>query len=672
MRVTLGKLNKKLNISNVEVKKQNEIVADVKLSVPIELLKFIVVAFVSAFFVMLQYGNLTQNDLLREVYLYSIGLAFGDLTILILIGSWLSLIIRWISPWFKKHYLRWFYSYTRVDYWTFRKSLISFIWLNLLAIAIIYHSVLVFQRVDMSSTIIKPSEIGQIYTNGWYKSFTVDGKIANSNILPHAYLNVGVYADTIFNLMYVIAFSPYLAWFVALAIMAFSWLYLITIKPILYLKNLNRNKCTLPIIEKNIQRKISPFYYTNQVKTLFEFYRKAAKVLDIDPYKVKFAYLDKQIKKNINTLSNNSSLKEFFKIVAKRNSYNDDANSDFMKILRANKTKYNDSPDLLIASADPNPIIVEVQYPVSSYKTNEVSREYTLRDFDTREINSFNKNNIEKDVIYFGNKSAFQSEKEKDEEDTIPEIVEKTNINLQQQKTTELDQLIITETIDETIENKVVQAEQTNTQFVETIKAINDTQEILDEDSQKNNQLQDFNFLVDTAEATVETNIKEKTQTHNVLPSPEESQTNNKYEFLIDTAETEVNEQQPTISIQNNENVTSVINNPKAEINFEIDTIEVQEAVKKQGVNLAHINQGNTDNKTQMYTIVNDENKFTISTDNPISQDKKENTNTQKNFDFQFDSQVVILDENGQIDKNASQNNEDDDSWESPILSDKK
>ncbi|MGV2393463.1 UNVERIFIED_CONTAM: hypothetical protein O8I53_11210 [Campylobacter lari] len=92
----LHNFKKKLNIKNIEKKDQKDIVSDVTISFPIEILKFLILGFISAFFVMLQYADLikTNNDILRQIYLYTFGLALGDLMILILIGSYLTLFIR--------------------------------------------------------------------------------------------------------------------------------------------------------------------------------------------------------------------------------------------------------------------------------------------------------------------------------------------------------------------------------------------------------------------------------------------------------------------------------------------------------------------------------------------------------------------------------------------------
>ncbi|WP_027334786.1 hypothetical protein [Mycoplasmopsis felifaucium] len=406
MKLSGHKIDKNLNIKNVELKKDNEVVADVKMSVPAEIIKFIVLIFTSVFFIMLQYGNLAKSDLLREIYLYSFGLVFGDLMILVLIGSYLTLFIRWASPWFKKHYLKWFFTYLRVDYWTFRKALISFIWLNLLAIAIIYHSVLMFMRIDMHTTFISTNQIKYIYVDGWYKSFTVDGRIANENILPHAYLNVGIYLDSILNLLYVISFSPYLAWVISLMIIAFSWMFLVTLNPKEYFKNLLPKKYTMAHIERYLQKRNFIFYYTEQVKLLFTFYKKCAYILDIDTYKVKFSYLLKQIDKNAELLIKNVSLAKFFNTKKSQNTLKTDEDINF--ILENNTIKYDSDPDLIIAAANPDSLLTKTKNSNKEYITFEPSREITLKDFETQEVKMFEENNQENFDIVLASKAVLQ------------------------------------------------------------------------------------------------------------------------------------------------------------------------------------------------------------------------------------------------------------------------
>ncbi|VEU75184.1 Uncharacterised protein [Mycoplasmopsis maculosa] len=288
-------LNLNLNISRIENKTEKEIISDLKLSFPVELLKFLILVFVSSFFIMLQYNNLLQtpNDILRQIYLYSFGLVFGDSLILILIGSYLSLIIRWCSPFFKNKYFTWFRNYIKVDYWTVRYNVIIFLWMNILAIALIYHSVLMFFRVDLSTTILKTEDLKNIFTNGWISSFTRNWTIyeKNSNLLPNASLNIGVYLDSIFNLLYFISFSPYLAWFVVIFLIVYSWILLIFVKPKLFFNRIFGKKSNIFNVEKILGSGHSPFYLTKNIKVLFEFYKKAGEYLNLDLSRISFKNL---------------------------------------------------------------------------------------------------------------------------------------------------------------------------------------------------------------------------------------------------------------------------------------------------------------------------------------------------------------------------------------------
>ncbi|QSB07734.1 hypothetical protein JS510_01265 [Mycoplasma tauri] len=396
MKFKNGQLNKKLNISNIEVKRSNDIVSDVKLYFPIEILKFLVLSFITVFFILLQYNNpISKNigsiDVLRIVYLYSFGLAFGDLMILILIGCYLTLSIKWASPWFKKHYFKWFKPYQKVDYWTVRRSIIIFIWLNLLSIAIIYHSILVFIRLDMSRTFISVNQIGDIYTKGWFYSFTNHGSITKNNFsneLPSAQLNVGIYADSLFNLPYLLTFSPYLSWVIALSIMAFAWAKLIMINIKNYIKNMIPWKVTLPIIEKNVYKTSTPFYFTEQVAVLFDFYRKSANVLQIDIYKVKFSYLLKQINNNLTMLSSHNVLTKFFRVIERKRRWRSggEGSDSFLNALLNNHKKFSSDADLLIAPVDPHTLLNDNKSKISFYKSNELTREINIKDFDTKII----------------------------------------------------------------------------------------------------------------------------------------------------------------------------------------------------------------------------------------------------------------------------------------------
>ncbi|WP_029513598.1 ring-infected erythrocyte surface antigen domain-containing protein [Mycoplasmopsis primatum] len=664
MKFKPGQINKKLNISNIEIKKPNDIVSDVKLFLPAEIIKFILLWFTTVFFVMLQYNNpivssLSKGGFIRIIYLYSFGLAFGDLMILLLIGSHLTLIIRWLSPWFKKHYFKWFFAYQKVDYWTVRNSLISFIWLNLLAIAIIYHSVLVFYRVDMSSTIINKNDIANIYNKGWFYSFTNQWSITKdkfSSLLPNAHLNVGFYADAIFNLPYLLTFSPYLSWLIALAILAFSWAKLIMINMKIYIKNMIKNRTTLPILEKTIKNNTSPFYYTSQVKILFDFYRKAANVLQIDVYKVKFSYVMSQIMQNIDKLSNNSTLSHFFVIVNKKNKSYNESESAFIKILEQNQSKYNSSPDLIIASTNPDSLLKNTKQNIKIYESDEKTSFYDTKDFETKltkvanedEISTFELhlqndfNNKIKDIQQLTNSSYLEDAPLTAEvhdmilDDLSPAqsdtIVNETNINSAQN-------------LDNDINNQLEKnAEIKNEHHTDTI-GINTAPLTAIEDL--------INFNLDTIETEITVEPEELSNNSN---STKNIQTNDNVNFSIDTGESFIDQYQHDLKTGQNEKNNLTDNHT----NFIIDTVET--SIMKESNNSQYLDKNN-ENKIQ-------ENSTTDIKPNKNTNDDSHSSIKIKNNNFSFDSATISLSENRQK-ENINNDSFDDDLWESPILSDK-
>lgn len=100
MKIEVNSVRKRLKIFAREKKNENDVVGDVSYSIPGEILKFLILLFVALAFIMFQYQDLFfHNDnkvinIIRKIYLYSFGLAFGDIITLVIIGSFLTLMVR--------------------------------------------------------------------------------------------------------------------------------------------------------------------------------------------------------------------------------------------------------------------------------------------------------------------------------------------------------------------------------------------------------------------------------------------------------------------------------------------------------------------------------------------------------------------------------------------------
>lgn len=308
------KNRKHLSIPFWEMKNKNEWIEEISFNIPIEILKFLCLSILSIAFIMLQYqfGKNTNYLSLRKLYLFSFGLAFGDLNILIILGAFASLIIWWLTPTFRKYYFRWFKKYIMVDYWILRKKIIKFIWLNLLSISIIYYLFIANSR-HSHWYFLNFNEMIDIYKYGWFYSFT-----NFKNNLPQAFLNIGIFFDSIYNLIYIISFGPWLLSLISILIIVFSWYELITLNPKIYWKNMNASKKSLPMIEKYLKRKNSIFYYTQTVSKYFQFCKDSANVLKIHFINCSFKDLIKQINRNLSLLSEHSATSKYFYKIAKK------------------------------------------------------------------------------------------------------------------------------------------------------------------------------------------------------------------------------------------------------------------------------------------------------------------------------------------------------------------
>ncbi|EIN15445.1 Hypothetical protein, predicted transmembrane protein [Mycoplasmopsis agalactiae 14628] len=406
MKANYNKIINKIGISNIENNDSDKPLYFIKLNFGIELLKLIIFLFITAFFILLQYNNnfiakSNKIDILRLVYLYTFGLAFGDLMILFLIGFYLTLILNWLSPFLKNKYFRWFFKHQKVNYLTLKKQTIIFIWLNLLVIAIIYHSVLLFYRVDLHTSIIPKNEILNVFKKGWIYSFTNENSILKTNFskeLPNASFNIGVYADTLLNLPVLLTFSPYLSWLIALFIFSFSWLKLVTIKPREYLKNLNINKSTLPDVRKYIFKNKLGFYLTNQTKNLFNLLALMASILKIEIYKTKYSVLLDEIENNFDEIVQNE---EFIAFINKHNG----ADNDTKKPKEAKSEakafqKINIEPDLLISSVNPVSLLVDNTNNINEYDTKQLEFSSYTNEFNADEIQGFTNESTDLEFLY--------------------------------------------------------------------------------------------------------------------------------------------------------------------------------------------------------------------------------------------------------------------------------
>ncbi|QSF13967.1 hypothetical protein [Mycoplasma sp. Mirounga ES2805-ORL] len=343
--------NKNLIFKNKELKKPSDVVGDVSFNYSIEFLKFIIILLLSAAVMTIHYQHSQEKsssvffNFLRKIYIYSFGQVFGDLVIFILVGSYFTFATRWLSVVFKKYYFRWFKNYTRVDYWILKKRIITFIWLNLLAFAIIYHAVLVSLRVN-NAFYYKPNELKLIFTKGWVYSFSGSGKDVIN--FPICYGNVGIVFDTIFNILHCAVLSPFLSIFIIILIILLSWFWLVTLNPIKYFRELNTKKKNLIMIENYLKKPNSIFYYTDESKKIFDFYKKASSILKLDHYKFSFDYIIKQVNKNIDLFANHNLTKDFFIKKNIKISKDERDEQEFTKILLTKQNGAKDAANVMM------------------------------------------------------------------------------------------------------------------------------------------------------------------------------------------------------------------------------------------------------------------------------------------------------------------------------------
>ncbi|WP_029608773.1 hypothetical protein [Mycoplasma simbae] len=299
----------------IERKKPNQIISTQSLNIGVEFLKFLLFALMVVGFIFAHYGThfFGENtaNLFKNLYLYSIGLTFGDLALFVIIGLFISLIINWLESILKRYYCFWLKNYTRVDYWLIRKRLKHFIWLTLLSAALCYHWYLVSTRELSSSLVYSSQDLQDIFKRGWYYSFTQTGENA-ALAVPNATKNIGVFMDTFFNVFHVISVGPWLVLVLIIGIQIFAWIYLLTLKPIAYFKNLT-GKRTIPQIRKYLLRIDSVFYYTPECERYLKYLSTVAKILEVDIDSTPIKKLFKLIKQNEDTLSQHPLLSSYFK-----------------------------------------------------------------------------------------------------------------------------------------------------------------------------------------------------------------------------------------------------------------------------------------------------------------------------------------------------------------------
>ncbi|WP_027120810.1 6TM ABC transporter family protein [Mycoplasmopsis lipofaciens] len=512
------KIRKKINIDSRELKNKSDVVGDVNFNIAIEILKFIILLFISASFILLQYRTTFNSSsfatkLLRKIYLYTFGLAFGDLMILLLIGLYITFFLRWFGLIYKNYYFKWFKKYIWVDYWILRKYVTIFIWLLLLAFAILYHLVLLSHRVS-NFFFYKVSDIKNIYTKGWFYVFTNQG-ISNLNIdknIPQAFLNVGIFFDSLFNLVYVLTFSPYVSILLFIVIFIYSWLILITLSPKKYFRNLNSKTLTLIQIEKYLQQTSSMFYYTNNCKKCFDFYKSSAEVLKIDYFKVKFVYLLKQIDKNMQMLSSYMTTKNYFVDKKNINIFENKTDIEFLKEIDNQEQKIVLKPDVTMPSIVPDNLLISREIDITDFnKTKEHILNNTFGNTSEYLMNSYKKENIEEKTIS-NDKTSTDLENVKTLETIENSTQEKQEKEINLEQTKSIGFVVNTEEI-EILDDYKQDSEAKNFGFIIPESFTQETFLEVDEKPKFN-----FEFGFDTKIITQENNLEE----HSILDNDSE------------------------------------------------------------------------------------------------------------------------------------------------------
>lgn len=694
--IKVNGIKKRLNINSKILKKESDIVGDVEFNVGLEILKFVILTLIAAAFFMLHYqSKYVSNDdtnaqIVRKAYLYTFGIAAGDLMVVLLAGAYFTLIVRWLGHSLKNYYFKWFKPYTYVDYWLLKRRVIIFVWLSLLFGVLIYHNILVTQRVD-NIWYYNSADCKKIFSHGWYYSFTNQSfREANPKSIvnyPVAYGNVGIFIDSILNVLYCISFGPYLALILAGFIFAYAWLKLVTIKPKEYFANLNEKKKTLIMIEKYLVKIKSLFYYTQDVKYYFAFMKDAAEALKIDYTKVNFYYLRKQVEKNIHLLATNTSTSKYFINVVHSKSKAKIEEENFLKNIES-KTPVSPAADLVFSGTNAA-TVANYNYKgdrskyISAEATSAYSADFDLtnskieeneiktNDFVNSQNNVKSSNTTARDI----NNLFEQQVKEKQE------TIQQTIVNTPADKDLFNDSTTIEESKNEfSKSNMVPRAENEMPNTTTTSTAFHSQELSLDEAFETRtmeNDAKSDSTKGETQETTQETT---KTQiTSPILETPSKTQ------------EVEVPDFSDFVRNATDINTGSVDNSKTIGFDIPEDSQETT-AIKDVGVQEQEIQenaktQTTTSATTPGFIIPEDsqETKVDEQTIESIEQKAQEETqqvNPNTNFRFGFDTgtiEMAMIEEQKQTQKqtqvnqpvvNAKSEDDDDDSWISPILSD--
>lgn len=512
---------------NVEKKQKNQILTTKKAIAGVEFLKLLFLLFISAFFILIQYGSNWIKDqntanVIEILYLYSVGLVFGDLTIFIIIGVLLSLIINWLELFLKKYYFKWFSEHLKIDYWFISKRLKLVLWSSIICIVMLYHWTLLSKRELENNWFYSTNDLKNIFLRGWYYSFTQGPKKALE--IPNAKGNIGVLADTIFNILHVISFGPYLMILSCATIQIVSWLFFTTINPIKYFKKYSSKKT--PIELKNNLKKInSLFIYTQEVERYFEFIDKACKILEIDIEQTSLKKILKLVRANYEILSTNLETFKYYEHIKSNKQKEESDEMKFKKLVDEVLAKQNIESVKNIPPQQESSIIEE-----------QISQDDILLNTEIIENNQNTENTIEKvefdapiteEKINTDNQEIIDNNSINNEQNNEQNDLNEFNQNID--RTIELrsiDTVTLNEIQDETCDIILKPESQTSSMKVEIKPTIK-------------NSVSDNFVLIDTNELLLNDSIQTKIANTNNYQNMDK-QTKNSMEFVnINTQEIE-------------------------------------------------------------------------------------------------------------------------------------
>ncbi|OAB49186.1 hypothetical protein [Mycoplasmopsis gallinarum] len=269
----------------------------------------LVISFLISFLVIGLYflSNNLNSEFFSKLYLYTIGLLFGDLIIFLVIALLSYFLLNFLNLFLNKYAISWFDKYQKISYSSLKNNLFKNILVLLLIFILIYHAILVGQRTE-SWYYYKTSELSSIFSLGWYKSFTNDG------INPITKGNIGILFDSIFNIFYVISFSPFLVWIIIIFLSIYLYFSFWLIRPYQYWKKLRKSKHSVVEYETEL-KKNQIFFYTNETKRFFEFINWSKKILNLENESFKQTY--SEIKKHFSILTRENEAFLYFKNIKK-------------------------------------------------------------------------------------------------------------------------------------------------------------------------------------------------------------------------------------------------------------------------------------------------------------------------------------------------------------------